>query len=120
TGIEQSYINTIDKLRNTFLKLQDKERELVTTNFDLLNELKERVETIKTLDVDALRKAEETNFSLYRRNIDVFGKQLIFALVLMLVMIAALIYYQAYATSNERRLRLEKDYAAKLAEEKTS
>src|SRR5690606_26304934 len=42
TGIEQSYINTIDKLRNTFLKLQDKERELVTTNFDLLNELKER------------------------------------------------------------------------------
>src|SRR5690606_9931078 len=75
---------------------------------------------IKTLDVDALRKAEETNFSLYRRNIDVFGKQLIFALVLMLVMIAALIYYQAYATSNERRLRVEKDYAAKLAEEKTS
>lgn len=120
TGIEQSYINTIDKLRNTFLKLQDKERELITTNFDLLNELKKRMEIIKTLDIYALRKAEQTNFSLYRNNIDVFGKQLIFALVLMLVMIAALVYYQVYATSYERRLRVEKDYAAKLAEEKTS
>jgi len=119
-GIEQSYINTIDKLQSTFLKLRGKERELVTTNFDLLNELKKSMEIIKTLDVYALRKAEENNFSLYRKNIDVFGKQLIFALALMLVMIAALVYYQLYATSYERRLHVEKDYAAKLVEEKTS
>ncbi len=119
-GIEQSYITTIDKLRNTFLKLRGKERELVTTNFDLLNQLKESVETMKALDIYALRKAEESNFSLYQKNVDVFGRQLIFALVLMLVMIGALVYYQLYATSYERRLRVEKDYAAKLAEEKTS
>lgn len=119
-GIEQSYITTIDKLRNTFLKLRGKERELVATNFDLLNQLKESVEIMKTLDIYTLRKAEENNFSLYRKNVDVFGRQLIFALALMLVMIGALVYYQLYATSYERRLRVEKDYAAKLAEEKTS
>src|SRR5690606_35445273 len=82
--------------------------------------LKISMETIKTLDAHALRKAEEHNFSLYRKNIGIFGKQLIFALVLMLIMIAAMIYYQLYATSYERRLHIEKDYAAKLAEEKTS
>lgn len=120
SGIEQSYINTIDKLRSTFLKLRGKERQLVTTNFELLNELNESMEIIKTLDIYALRQAEESSFSLYRRNVDVFGKQLMFALGLMLVMIIALVYYQLYATSYERRLRLEKDYAAKLAEEKTS
>ncbi|GGC46216.1 hypothetical protein GCM10011386_43110 [Parapedobacter defluvii] len=118
--IEQSYVNTIDELRSTFLKLQGKERQLVTTNFDLLNELKESMEIIKTLDVYALRQAEENNFSLYRKNVDLFGKQLIFALILMLAMIIALVYYQLYSTSYERRLRVEKDYAAKLAEEKTS
>src|SRR5690606_14345483 len=120
TGIEQSYLTTIDKLRNTFLRLQDKERELVSTNFDLLNELKASMETIKTLDHYALHQSEENSSSLYRKNVDVFGKQLIFALALMLVMIVALVYYQLYATSYERRLRVEKDYAAKLAEEKTS
>src|SRR3546814_11649679 len=39
---------------------------------------------------------------------------------LMFIMIVALVYYQFYARSYERRLHLEKDYAAKLAEEKTS
>ena len=120
SGMEQSYLSTIGELRNIFLKLRGKERELVATNFELLNQLKESVENMKSLDSDALRHAEEQNISLYRENVDVFGKQLIFALVLMLVMIAALVYYQAYAASYERKLRVEKDYAAKLAEEKTS
>src|SRR5690606_33659154 len=107
SGIEKSYLSTIDELRNTLLKLRDKERELVTTNFDLLNQLKANVENMKSLDAQALRNAEEENFFLYRKNVDVFGKQLIFALALMLVMIAALVYYQVYATSYERKLRLE-------------
>ena len=119
-GIERSYLTTIDNLRGTFVKLRGKERELVATNFDLLNQLKASVESMKSLDADVLRDAEKSNFSLYRKNVDVFGRQLIFALMLMLVMIAALVYYQAYASSYERKLHLEKDYAAKLAEEKTS
>src|SRR3546814_626869 len=78
------------------------------------------MEIVRTLDVYALRKAEERDFSLYKENIKLFGKQLIFALILMFIMIVALVYYQFYARSYERRLHLEKDYAAKLAEEKTS
>lgn len=120
SGIEQSYQSNIDELRDTFLKLRGKERQLVTTNFNLLNQLKAHVEKMKSLDIYALRHAEEQNFSLYRKNVDVFGRQLIFALVLMLVMIGALVHYQVYAASYERKLRAEKDYAAKLAEEKTS
>lgn len=119
-GLEHTYAGNIANLRQTFLKLQQKERQLVTTNVDLLNRLKENMETVRELDVYALRKAEEHDFSLYKENIKLFGRQLIFALLLMFVMIIALIYYQFYARSYERRLRLEKEYAAKLAEEKTS
>ncbi|GGG86351.1 hypothetical protein GCM10007415_19860 [Parapedobacter pyrenivorans] len=119
-GLEQSYLGSITNLRQTFLQLQEKERQLITTNIDLLNRLKESMEIIKTLDVYTLRKAEESDFSLYKENINLFGKQLIFALILMFIMIVALVYYQFYARSYERRLHLEKDYASKLAEEKTS
>ncbi|SEK93696.1 response regulator [Parapedobacter koreensis] len=119
-GIAQLYSSSLNQLRNTFLRLQEKERQLITTNLDLLNGLKENVETIEELDIYVLRQAEEHDFTLYKKNIERFGKQLIFALILMLVMIVALGYYQVYATSYERRLREEKDYAAKLAEEKTN
>jgi len=107
-------------IRNAFLQLKGKERQLINVNFELLDDLKRSVEAIKALDVDLLRRAEQTDFTRYRRNVDVFGKQLISALVLMFIMIVALVYYQIYATSYERRLRQEKDYAANLAEEKTS
>lgn len=120
SGLERSYLGSITDLRHTFMELQEKERQLITTNIALLNKLKESVETVKTLDIYTLRKAEKNDFSLYKENINLFGKQLIFALILMFIMIVALVYYQFYATSYERRLRVEKDYVAKLAEEKTS
>jgi len=120
SGMAKSYVGNINRLRDTFLQLREKERQLVTSNLDLLTKLKESMEIIRSLDVDTVRQAQENDFSLYKNNISLFGKQLIFALILMLVMIVALVYYQTYATSYERRLRVEKDYAAKLAEEKTS
>jgi len=120
SDLEQSYLGNIADLRYTFLQLQEKERQLITTNIDLLNRLKESMEIVRDLDVFALRKAEENDFSLYKENITLFGTQLIFALILMFIMIVALVYYQFYARSYERRLHVEKDYAAKLAEEKTS
>ncbi|MGK6351019.1 response regulator [Parapedobacter sp. DT-150] len=120
SGLTQSYVSNINQLRNTFLRLREKERQLITTNLDLLNGLKESVESIRNLDHYLLRQAKENDFSLYKENTNLFGKQLIFALVLMFLMIVALVYYQVYATSYERQLRDEKDYAARLAEEKTS
>src|SRR5690606_33846603 len=120
SDLEQAYLNNIVDLQHTFLQLQEKERQLITTNVDLLNKLKESMENIQALDRYTLRKAEENDFSLYKENIKRFGKQLVFALILMFIMIVALVYYQFYARSYERRLRIEKDYAAKLVEEKTS
>ncbi|MFB2117572.1 response regulator [Parapedobacter sp. 2B3] len=120
SDLERSYLGNITNLRHTFLQLQEKERQLITTNIALLNKLKESVEIVQALDVQLLRNAEEKDFALYKENITLFGKQLIFALILMFIMIVALVYYQFYATSYERHLHLEKDYAAKLAEEKTS
>ena len=118
--LERSYLNRISNLQQTFLALREKERQLVTTNIDLLNKLKESMDAVRDLDVYTVRKAEENDFSLYKKNVSLFGKQLIFALILMLIMIVALVYYQFYARSYERRLHVEKDYAARLAEEKTS
>src|SRR5690606_24072978 len=118
--LERSYSGNIADLQLTFVQLQAKERQLITTNIDLLNKLKASMEIVKSFDVDTLRKAEERDFSLYKANVTVVGRQLIFALVLMFIMIVALVYYQFYASSYERRLREEKDYAAQLAEEKTS
>src|SRR5690606_11834656 len=112
SDLEQSYLGNIADLRYTFLQLQEKERQLITTNIDLLNRLKESMEIVRDLDVFALRKAEENDFSLYKENITLFGTQLIFALILMFIMIVALVYYQFSARSYERRLHVEKQYAA--------
>src|SRR5690606_848626 len=120
SDIKTSYLDNIGRLRSTFLELREKERQLIATNLDLLNSLKESVEFIKSVDDYTLRQAERDDFTYYKKNIDLFGKHLIFALILMLIMIIALIYYQLYATSNERRLGVETDYANRLAEEKTS
>lgn len=114
------YMENMDVMRGAFAQLRQKERQLVATNFDLLNGLKESMETIRLLERTALRQAEEEDFAIYRENAGLFGMQLIFALALMLVMLLALIYYHIYASSNEHRLYQEKEYAAKLAEEKTS
>src|SRR5690606_13730220 len=87
SDVEQSYLGNIADLRYTFLQLQEKGRQLITTNIDLLNRLKESMEIVRDLDVFALRKPEENDFSLYKVNITLFGTQLIFALILMFIMI---------------------------------
>ncbi len=117
---ESLYRTNMGTMYNTFVQLRQKERQLVATNFDLLHGLKESMGHIRSLEISSLRKSEEQDFAIYRKNAGLFGLQLIFALSLMFVMLLALIYYQIYASSNERRLHQEKDYAAKLAEEKTS
>lgn len=119
-NLAESYYRNLDQLRGTFQELRSKERQLVVANLELLNRLKESVNRLRSMDNELLRLAEENDIALYKSNIGVFGKQFVFALLLMLVMLIALIYYQIYATSYERRLREEKDYAAQLAEEKTS
>ncbi|WP_257669873.1 ATP-binding protein [Parapedobacter tibetensis] len=109
-----------DALKVAFTDLQQKERQLINRNLQLLGDIKSHMYKIKSLENKVLRAAEETDFALFRKNAGTFRNQLIFALSLMLLMILSLIYYDRYASSYERRLYQEKDYASKLAEEKTS
>lgn len=120
TESEQAYVENARILRNTFLQLQQKERQLITTNFLLLNRLKAGIEKIRNIEIEAQRKQELQGFEAYRKNARVFSTQLLFVLPLMLFMLFAMIYYQRHASSYEQKLKEEKDYAAKLAEEKTS
>ncbi len=120
TANERSYGRNLKNLRQTFLKMQSKERELVLSNYVLLNNLKLGLDRLKQLEMDKIRKIEERDFSLYRANFNQFGKQLIAALIIMLLMIIFIIYYQTKVASFEKKLFLEKEYAAKIAEEKTS
>ncbi|WP_270087600.1 ATP-binding response regulator [Sphingobacterium sp. SYP-B4668] len=114
------YSNNIRNLREMFLKVQQKERELILSNNALLNNLKNGIDRLKELEMDSIRKAEEIDFSLYRKNSQQFGYQLIAALSIMFLMIIFIIYYQSNAVLYEKRLFREKEYVAKIAEEKTS
>src|SRR5690606_33852956 len=70
--LDRSYSGNIAALQLTFVQLQAKDRQLITTNIDLLNKLKASMEIVKSFDVDTLRKAEERDFSLYKANVTVF------------------------------------------------
>ncbi|MDR2285078.1 MAG: hybrid sensor histidine kinase/response regulator [Sphingobacterium sp.] len=117
---ERIYRNNLRDLRAVFGKLQKAEKELITSNYSLLNSLKIGIENLRQIELDGIRKAEEQDFALYKENSTNFGNQLIIALAIMLLMIVFLIYYQYQVASYERKLLDEKEYASKIAEEKTN
>ncbi len=117
---EKTYSKNLKNLQYKFLQMQNKERELIKSNYTLLNNLKIGLDKIKQLELDKVRKIEEKDFSLYRANFNQFGNQLIAALIIMLLMVIFIIYYHYKVSSFEKKLFLEKEYAAKIAEEKTS
>ncbi|ERJ57261.1 ATP-binding response regulator [Sphingobacterium paucimobilis] len=117
---ERIYKNNLRDLRSVFEKLQQAEQELIISNYSLLNNLKVGIENLRQIELDGIRKAEERDFALYKENSTNFGNQLIIALSIMLLMIVFLIYYQYQVASYERKLLEEKDYASKIAEEKTN
>lgn len=114
------YNSNVSRMRNTFFRLQQKEKQLITTNFALLQELKSAMVKIRELEVSRQRQLEKQDFEIYRKNTHMFDRQLLFIIPLMVLMILILIYYQNHATKYERKLQEEKAYAAQLAEEKTS
>src|SRR5690606_22890981 len=85
-----------------------------------MNKLKLEVDRLKEFELDKIRKIEEHDFSIYRVNFAQFGQQLAVALIIMVLMIVFIIYYYTKVASFEKKLFLEKEYAAKIAEEKTS
>ncbi|NGM65741.1 hybrid sensor histidine kinase/response regulator [Sphingobacterium sp. SGR-19] len=117
---ETIYNRSLGNLRRNFTSLRQKERALIQANYFLLNNLKIGVDNIRELERAAVREAEARDLSIYKENTKRLGNQLIFSLSVMLLMILFILYYQSRATTYEKRLQEEKDYAAKVAEEKTS
>ena len=117
---ERTSNSNIKNLQSAFLKLQETERILVFSNYHLLNNLKAGIDGLKRHELELRRKAEELDFIQYQKNAQQFGLQLAIALTIMLLMILFIIYYQHNAATYERKIQNEKEYADKIAEEKTS
>lgn len=117
---EKIYRNNLRDLRTIFQKLQGAEKDLILSNYALLNNLKVGIENLRQIELNEIQKAEEADFAWYKENSENFGNQLIIALSIMLLMIVFLIYYQYEVASYERKLLKEKEYASKIAEEKTN
>ncbi|MGJ1362469.1 hybrid sensor histidine kinase/response regulator [Sphingobacterium spiritivorum] len=117
---DKIYSSNMNNLRLVFSKLRQKERELIQSNHTLLNKLKTGINRLRDIELAANRNAEAMNFAQYQKNAQYFGTQLIIALCIMLFMIIFIIYYQFKVVSYEKRLYQEKEYVAKIAEEKTS
>src|SRR5690606_16383104 len=117
---ETIYNTSLGNLRRNFTSLRKKERALIQANYLLLNNLKIGVDNIRELERKAVREAEARDLSIYKENTKRLGNQLIISLSVMLLMVLFILYYQSKATTYEEKLEEEKDYAAKVAEEKTS
>ncbi len=114
------YNDNLNQLKANFEKLQAKERQLLFANFTLLNSLKIGIERLRNLEFDNYKKNQETDFLLYNKNTKTIRNQLIAAISLMILMIILIIGYQRQVYYYELKLIKEKDYADKIAEEKTS
>ncbi|WP_437919178.1 ATP-binding response regulator [Sphingobacterium sp. LRF_L2] len=117
---EYIYRNNFARLKQRFSILRQKERELIQANYGLLNNLKAGIDHIKDYELTVIKKAEEKDLALYKENAKQFRSQLIVTLSLILVMIILVIFYQINVSNYERRLREEKKYADRVAEEKTT
>lgn len=117
---QTSYNRGMRTLQQNFAVMRQKERNLIQANYLLLNNLRAGVEKIQELERASIREAEAKDLELYQENIDQLRGQLIISLSVMLLMILFILYYQSKATTYEKKLEKEKDYAAKVAEEKTS
>src|SRR5690606_23706043 len=117
---ETLYNRNLGRLQRNFSRLRQKERDLIQANYFLLNNLKTGVDNIRELERALVREAEARDSKIYKENASQFGNQLIISLSVMLLLILFILYYQSRASIYEKRLKEEKDYAAKVAEEKTS
>ena len=117
---DRIYRNNLDGLKNSFELLRIKERKLIDANFSLLESLKIKIENLERNELEKVRQAEQQDFSLYKKNTLIFRNQLLLSLGIILIMILFLMYYQRVVGRFERSLQQERDYASRIAEEKSS
>jgi len=115
---EASYISNIKDLRRVYLLSKEKERKIITSNYELINELKKSIEAIREIEFLKFRTVEKDDYVLYKFNTQKFRSYAIMALCVILLMLMFIIYYQYVVSKYENKLIKEKDYASQLAEEK--
>lgn len=120
TTNDKIYRRNLDGLKNSFELLRIKERKLIDANFSLLENLKSRIENLERNELNKIREAEQQDFSLYKKNTRIFKNQLLLSLGIIFIMIMFLVYYQRTVARYEQSLEQERDYASRIAEEKSS
>ncbi|MNI14591.1 Autoinducer 2 sensor kinase/phosphatase LuxQ [compost metagenome] len=108
------------KIRRSFTELQQKERQLLQSNYNLFSTISTALLRIKTHEDEVLRAAEIQDFKLYRENSSIFGKQVIASIILMIIMVTLLLSYHYNTLVYERKLTAARDYALRTAKEKAS
>lgn len=107
-------------LQSTFRKLQEKEKQLILSNFELLDNLKTSIEQMRELELTSIRNAESADFQNYQSQFIGFQRQLVIAILLLIALIGLLYYYQRKVRHWERQLEDEVVYSNNLVEEKTN
>lgn len=123
TLIEQNesfYKQDFSKIRRSFVELQDKERQLLQSNYALFSTISTALLKIKTQEDESLRAAEIQDFTLYKENSAIFGKQVIASIILMIIMVTLILSYHYNTIIYERKITAARDYALRTAKEKTS
>lgn len=114
------YRQNLKNLQEKFVALQDKEKQLVLANRNLLDNLRKGIDVIKSHELALLRKAEKKDLALYKESTHNFRNQLIGSFIIIGLSIILIFFYQSNAVSYERKLQEEKDYASQVAAEKTT
>lgn len=120
TNNERIYNNSLRRLQRTFDKLKVKEKNLLISNLALLSNLQRGISRLQEIEFDQYRAQQESDFLIYMQNTKTIRIQLILAISLMLLMVILILSYQRLANLYENKLIKEKDYADKIAEEKSS
>jgi len=123
TLIEQNesfYKQDFSKIRRSFVALQDKERQLLQSNYALFSTISTALLKIKTQEDESLRAAEIQDFKLYKENSAFFGNQVIASIILMIIMVTLILSYHYNTIIYERKITAARDYALRTAKEKTS
>lgn len=107
-------------IQNSFLNYRKKERELIHYNDILLQHLKFGLDNLNRLEMESIQISEKMALEIHENNAKLYSQQLRNALIVMLLMILLIIYFHRNATRYELKLERERNYANKLAEEKTS
>src|SRR5690606_37830028 len=84
----------LNTIRSTFSQLQEKERQLIILNYDLLDQLEAGINNLRIVHLNLIRESESRDFGQFRASSAKFRSQLMISIPLMLILIALLIYYQ--------------------------